>query len=364
MRRDSGLHHDFPERRAKRGRPGRASDVRVGPLAVIPAMLHEAGFTPAPIFKRAGIDLAAFGDPDHRIPFGAAGRLLEECATATGNSSFGLEIGARSDFSSLGELSHLLRNAPKVSTALINLVRHLHLHDRGAVPFLLDLGQQQMALGYAVYRHDTPGLAQAYDVAIAVACSMMRTLCGPAWKPVRVTFSHGAPRDTAPYRRFFRAPVHFDSPHSELVFAAHWLEKPIAGADPARRAAAEKVALQWERGDGKLSERVQRAVRGLVMTGGATSEKVAELMGMNGRVLRRRLFAEGSRLSELISSARFEVARQLLRDTQLSLSEVASALHYSDATAFSRAFRGWAGMSPSAWRARSRASSPILNTAD
>ncbi|HQR12599.1 MAG TPA: AraC family transcriptional regulator [Casimicrobiaceae bacterium] len=327
-------------------------------------MLQEAEVKPERIFERAGLDLATFGDPDHRIPFDAAGRLLEECATATGNSSFGLSIAARFDLSSLGEISHLMRNAPNLGAALISLVRHLHLHDRGAVPFLLDLGQQQMALGYAVYRHDTPGIAHVYDVAVAIGCSMMRTLCGPGWKPVRVSLSHGAPRDAASYRRYFKAPVHFNSPHSELVFAAYWLEKPIAGADPARRAAAEQVALRKEHFDGELYERVQRTVRGLVMTGGASSERVAEQLGINERVLRRRLFEEGMKLSELIGSARFEVARQLLRDTQLSLSEVAGALHYSDATAFSRAFRGWAGMTPSAWRARSRAPAPIVNTAD
>jgi AraC-like DNA-binding protein len=36
----------------------------------------------------------------------------------------------------------------------------------------------------------------------------------------------------------------------------------------------------------------------------------------------------------------------------MPLAEVAAALHYSDATAFSRAFRSAAGVSPTHWRAR------------
>jgi AraC-like DNA-binding protein len=69
------------------------------------------------------------------------------------------------------------------------------------------------------------------------------------------------------------------------------------------------------------------------------------------------LLAQRSSIHQLIGAARFELARQLLGDTHLTLSEIASALGYSDATAFSRAFRNWADMTPSAWRSRAEAAS-------
>ncbi|MEO8741531.1 MAG: AraC family transcriptional regulator [Casimicrobiaceae bacterium] len=337
-------------RRTAESNAGHDADVRVGPLAAIPELLREAGLNPAPVFARAGVDLDQFADPDHRIPFGVAGKLLAECASATGNLNFGLATGARFDFAKLGVLAHLMLDAPTVSEALLNLVRHLHLQDRGAVPFLLDLGRDQMALGYVVYRHDTPGIDLAYDVAIAIGCSMLRGLCGPQWKPLRVTFSHGARRDATEFHHYFRARVQFNAAHSEIVFAKHWMDRPIAGADLKRHFEAERIALRKERENDRVTERARRAVQGLVMTGDAKAQRVAAMLGMSARVMRRRLLAEGARLNDLINSARFEVARQLLRDTQLPLSEVAGALHYSDATAFSRAFRSWAKMSPSQFR--------------
>ena len=51
---------------------------------------------------------------------------------------------------------------------------------------------------------------------------------------------------------------------------------------------------------------------------------------------------------------RFEIARQLLQDTEVSLGQIAAALCYSEASAFTRAFRGWSGLTPSAWRAGGR----------
>ncbi|MCB1933150.1 MAG: helix-turn-helix domain-containing protein [Candidatus Accumulibacter sp.] len=54
----------------------------------------------------------------------------------------------------------------------------------------------------------------------------------------------------------------------------------------------------------------------------------------------------------MITQARFELAKQLLQNADLSVAEIAAALHYEDPNAFSRAFRSWAALSPTQWRAR------------
>jgi AraC-like DNA-binding protein len=330
-------------------------DIRVAALAPVPGLLRELNVDPGPILASVGLDLATLDHPDHRIPYATAAALLEASAAASRVPHFGLLVGSRFDSSMLGVLEHLMRSCDSVRAALLQFVRHLHLNDRGAVPFLLDLGHDETALGYVVYHHDTPGIGLVYDTALAIGCRLLRMLCGPSWKPARVSLAHGVPKDVASYRRHFRAPVRFDAPHSELVFASRWLDRPLAGADQSRRVAAERVALAAERGDdGRLVERVRRAVQGMVMTGEASSRQVSALLGIHERVLRRRLQADATSIHQLVGEARFECARQLLGETHLTLAEIASALGYSDATAFSRAFRGWADTTPSAWRNRAR----------
>ena len=333
-------------------------DFRMATLMPVPGLLRELNCDPGPILARVGLDVAAFERPEHRIPFATGGALLEECAAATGIPHFGLLAGARFELSMLGVLGQLMRNSDSVRAALIQFVRHLHLNDRGAVTFLLNLNHEEISIGYGVYRHDTPGIGKVYDMALAIGFRLMRALCGPAWKPMRVSFARGTPQDAAPYRRYFRAPVHFDSAHSELVFSARWLDRPVASPDQSQLVAAERIALAAEQGDdGRLAERVRRAIQRLVVTGEASSRRISAQLGIHERVLRRRLLAQGSSIHELIGAARFEWARQLLRDTHLTLAEIASALGYSDATAFSRAFRNWADMTPSAWRSRAEAAS-------
>jgi len=76
-------------------------------------------------------------------------------------------------------------------------------------------------------------------------------------------------------------------------------------------------------------------------------QTVAEMAGIHPRALQRRLAEEGTDFRTVLSKARHLRARQLLAETDLSLTEIASELKYSDLAHFSRAYRRWAGAPPS-----------------
>lgn len=73
------------------------------------------------------------GHPDAEIDYVAGSRLLARCVEATGCEHIGLLLGERSVPSLLGIAGFMLQTAPDVGTALGDLVRHLDLHDRGAL---------------------------------------------------------------------------------------------------------------------------------------------------------------------------------------------------------------------------------------
>jgi AraC-like DNA-binding protein len=331
-----------------------AADVRVAVLTPIPQLLREMDCDPARVLASVGLDLSIFDDPERRVSFVTGGALLQSCAATSGIPHFGLLVGERFDLSMLGILGQLLRSSDNLHTALQQLVRHLHLNDRGAVGYMVDLNRDGLALGYAIYRNDTPGIDQVYDMSIAIVVGIVRSLCGLDWKPTLVSFSHHAPSDLAPYKRHFRSPLRFDAAHSEVIVGTRWLDRPMLGADTHLRVAAERVALLAEQGDdGRLVDRVRQVVHRLLMTGDVSSKRISALLNINERVLRRRLEAKGIGIRELIANAQFDSACQLLRSTRLTLADIATALGYSDATAFSRAFRRLAQTTPSAWRAQS-----------
>jgi AraC-like DNA-binding protein len=245
-----------------------------------------------------------------------------------------------------------------VDAALRHLIQYVHLHDRGGLPVLLHLDAKRVALGYAIYHPDMPGKSQVDDATIAIAFTILRQLCGANWRPIEVMFAHRAPADTTPYRRVFGPHVRFDAELSAVVFSAHWLDSTIDGADPAVREALLAAFRQAAARDtGELEERVRRALYSLAyLDGPASAPAVARLFGLHERQLRRRLTLEGTSWRQLAHEARREFAKHLLRDTRLPLTDIAAALHYSDAKGLSRAFRLWTGVTPGTWRASSTSS--------
>lgn len=316
------------------------------------ALMRSHGVDPAAVVGACGLPPDAFADPDRRIPFRTAACLLQQFALSTGRADAGLLIGERLDFDDLGLLGKLVQRAPTVGGALDGLVRFLYLQDRGSVLYVSRPAARLAALGYAVLDADTPGIGLAYDMVLAMAMTALRGLCGPAFRASEVCVAHAAPADRAPYRRFFAAPVVFDAAHSEIRFDARWLQAPNIGSDAVAHRAARLALRDATAGNGRrVAEATRGVVRALVMSGTLSGPAVAAALGLHERTLRRRLDADGTKLSELIAEARFHAARQLLRETRLNLKEIASALGYADAGAFVRAFRGWSGSTPGRWRA-------------
>jgi AraC-like DNA-binding protein len=77
-----------------------------------------------------------------------------------------------------------------------------------------------------------------------------------------------------------------------------------------------------------------------------TVSDCADLVGMSGRTLQRRLAERETSLHELLDQIRFDTAKQLLRDESISVSNICYELGYENPANFTRAFRRWAGVTP------------------
>jgi AraC-like DNA-binding protein len=338
------------------GRDGVARDVRVGPLLGVPTVLAGFGLDAARQLADTGLPRDLFDDPDHRAPFAATGRLLALCADRARCPHFGLLVGEHFTVRDLGVLGILMRHSPTLRDALRHGVHHLELQDRGAVALTLHLGESEVALGYSIFASGMPGVTQVLDLAITVCFRILRELCGPSWRPLVVRLSHRRPARIGPYKRAFGAAVDFDAAISAVVFDERWLDYPIAGADRAVFAATmERVRAVEATTPTPFVDGVRQAIGALLYTGSASTASLANLFGLHERALRRRLAVEGATVRSLVNEAREELARHLLRDTTLAVSEVAGVLRYSSVTAFCRAFRAQSGRSPQAWRAEATA---------
>jgi|APFre7841882724_1041349.scaffolds.fasta_scaffold02981_8 AraC-like DNA-binding protein len=320
---------------------------RVGGLAAIPDLLRSFGVDPAPLFDRVGLARDALDAPDRRAPFAACAALLSLAARETACAHFGVLVGAGWRFADTGLPGELARCSATAREALETFVVYQRLNSQGGAAYFNVYGQAA-ALGFAVFHLRVPQMVEGFDVAMASLVNGTRELCGPDWRPDEVHLPYTRRGDAAPYRDFFRCPVHFDAERAEMRFPLRPLDRALATADARRkRDLARRAAGLMEQ---DLAVLLHRSLRLLLLEGTVTGRSIAAHFAMHRRTLQRQLRRRGITFQTVLDEVRYDVARQLLRDTRLSGARIAAAIGFAEPASFTHAFKRWSAMTPAQWR--------------
>nr|WP_294543206.1 AraC family transcriptional regulator [uncultured Rhodopila sp.] len=304
----------------------------------------------ARIILASGLAADNLNDPEALIPYSAMGRLLDASVRLGNIPLIGLLVGQRARVEALGVVGCLMRNAPTLGDAIVDLVSNHQRYVRGGIPIFLNTSDPAM-LAYTIYDEDVVAIDQIYDGTVAAGCAIFRELTGQS--PIEVRIARRVPDDAGAYRRFFDAPVIFNSEQSALIYQRRQLAAPVRGADTGlREHLLRQVNDYWRI---KQPDLVDSVIRLLACGATGTTpglRDVARRLSMHPRTLDRRLRERGLLFRDLTARARFQLARQLLSETGMSITDIGLALGYADISVFSRAFLRWSGLPPSGWRAR------------
>jgi AraC-like DNA-binding protein len=141
-----------------------------------------------------------------------------------------------------------------------------------------------------------------------------------------------------------QAPVTYDAKVTAMDFDSAWLDRET-GASPGHSNDASARPL-----DRDFVGEVRSVLASWTRIERPSAPAVALELGLQPRTLNRYLAKTGTGFNKMLEDARYERAQIILRDPTLPVVSVAWSLGYADASAFSRAFRRWSGVTPSEWR--------------
>ena len=177
-------------------------------------------------------------------------------------------------------------------------------------------------------------------------------------KRVMLSRSDPGPALKKQYEERFACPVEFNHKDNSIVLDDKLLRFPLHHSDEQRLRTLEGQArsqlsnLHIE-GD-TFRIQVLRSIKAHLQMGVARKELIAQEFNISLRTVQRRLDHENSSYQMLLDEVRFERARALLIDTNLSLKDIAYNIGFSDERSFYRSFKAWAGMSPGEYRRKDR----------
>jgi AraC-like DNA-binding protein len=309
---------------------------------------------PSDVLADADLRKDLFDNPDNTVTMQEFERLLLACERWTRCDHVWLLIAQRSRLSEMGEAGQIARLGATVGEGLRSFAEHFNLQSTASTVSLVASGPFTRFV-YAVSGYDMSAAHHAQIGGVTIAFNILQDLCGRTWRPTVVTLATRAPSSLRPFNKHFRAPLRFDSDESSLVFASHWLDRPLPPVEPLVRQRIE-AAVRAKRAAilADFPATVRRLLRKQLILGQCSMPEVAALLGMHRRTLDRHLQHQGVSYGELIGALRTDIARQLLRDTDLRVHQVAESLHFSSAANFATAFRRWTGVTPGEYRRQAR----------
>jgi AraC-like DNA-binding protein len=169
----------------------------------------------------------------------------------------------------------------------------------------------------------------------------------------QINFEFSQPAHSDEYRLMFFCPCAFNSNKNELVFDARLLSLPVIQSQAKLPEYLSKIPYQWFRKPAfyeSFTSVVLRFLEENVNLQNTSIESVAKQLHMTSRTLRRKLQDEGSGFQSLKDQVRMDLSFHLLSEGTLPMADVAQRVGFTEAAAFSRAFKQWAGMSPAKYR--------------
>lgn len=200
-------------------------------------------------------------------------------------------------------------------------------------------------------RHINPPVMVEQVMTIIVSLGRRVTQSTPQF--LDVSFAHSPLTAVEHYHNFFGCPVRFNQAHNILTVDVDLPAMPQTSAMQTTHARAIEAIRQQLFGGSQaptLSMQVHDLMQSHPAMLGESIDTIANALRLHPRTLQRRLKEEGKSLSQLLADIRHQMARQLLRDSDLDIDSIAIKLGFTERRSFTQAFKQWQGQAPSAFR--------------
>lgn len=310
--------------------------IRSGSLSQFPDVARGAGLEPMRLLREFGLPRACLDEPDLMIPIEPVRQLIEAAAERSGVESFGLLMAESRKLSSLGPLGMFVREQPTLRDAIDAFTHYARLLNEALI-MTLEESDDVVVLRVELLVGEPGSVRQAIELAVGVSLQMLRSFLGTDWKPRRVCFMHGAPRDRSVHARMFGREVRFDEDFNGIVCSRRDVSSinPHADATMARYA-RQLLESRQRAGDEDFAAQVRQLVVMQLNSGSCTIERVAQMLRIDRRTIHRRLQRQGETFSAQVDAVRRELCVRYVAERQRTLAEISSLLGFSAPSGFSR----------------------------
>jgi AraC-like DNA-binding protein len=197
-----------------------------------------------------------------------------------------------------------------------------------------------------------PLLQPVIDFWFAFTLRICREVTQNGFIPERIELAIPQPSYSAVYENLLGGPVVFGADRNRIYFSTDLLGTELPRADTLSFHICEELCATLLN-EMKTATGPVREVRDLILRNPSDFPSLSEVAGRlytTPRTLRRKLADQGTSYQQILNDVRKSLAVKFLRETQLSMDEIAERVGFSDSRNFRQAFKRWTDTTPSSHR--------------
>lgn len=276
---------------------------------------------------------------------------LEKIGTST-KSDICWKTGGGYDFSLRGEIGEAITSSRTLGTALNKLTEYFPLIQDGST-LTLDVNPDWSSLSYKILDPDIWPRHHDALYSLGIYASLIKIAAPEVWNNIDMAFEAPAHLFNCDLSRIVNARCQFEGISNTIFFPSEILNRRLAISPTVPQAVLSDLSnrLIMKKRQTPMKTRVKNLIMLSLNEGAVYQEDIASKLGVTSRTLRRHLTASGVSFQDLLDESRMQlVTLEFKSRRNVSLSEMAFKLGYSEHSTFSRAFARWTGLTPQEYR--------------
>ncbi|CAA0081712.1 putative HTH-type transcriptional regulator [Zhongshania aliphaticivorans] len=313
-----------------------------------------AGYDPEEILKAQGLPPQMLSNPRLRISTSAFAGLSQALIELLKDETWGLlaKPTPRGTFSLMAKASLSCENVLESLKTWRDLTNWLNTSSSSHMLFNKNGGYIAFKCKKANGVHDN------YVIECLISsCHRFHCWLANEFLPIeRVDLAFEAPSYSDEHRFvFYGAPIHYGQKKNAIYFSRKTLEQTnLRARDELSELVDQHLSyiLNQTRHSNTASISVRLWMEKLFRegTGLPLLEDAAKHLGLTEQTLRRRIKKEGNTFMQIKDDTRRDVAMYYIKQSQLSIEEIALRLGFSEASSFIKSFKRWANVTPLVYR--------------
>lgn len=299
-------------------------------------------------FRQARLPFYALEDMNNYIPSQRFWTFLVNMAYSQGLEDLGFRVGQMFGANCADpKLTSLLHKSPTLYAGFLQVSSQLNKTASTSQMGQLLSPDSSYTQFYQILScpADHPAAEQLGWFSLFIFIGIVREFTGPHWQPTEIGLvTHHRP-SLYIREQIMDTRICLSQPYCYISFPSALLSLPPIIDTP------NTFKLpQYESLSNEFVDSFRKLLRAYVQEDDLSVDFAAELCNMSKRSLQRKLSEIGTRYSEVLDHARFDVARQMLQEPEMKITEIAHRLDYSDQGHFTRFFNRVAGVAPGVYR--------------